>query len=83
MAIPKIMKDIFWKNPFLSVEQKDQLYYELKKLFDMKGSLLIQQQQNRSLKNILRRFWLFRQQGVRSIVIFLILDLKDSLRIRN
>lgn len=26
MAIPKIMKDIFWKNPFLSVEQKDQLY---------------------------------------------------------
>lgn len=83
MAIPKIIKDIFWKNPLLSVEQKDRLYYELKKLFDMKGLLLIQQQQNLSLKNILRRFWLFRQQGVRSIVIFLILDLKDSLRIRN
>lgn len=42
MAIPKIIKDIYWKNPFLSVGQKDQLYYELKKLFDMKGSLLIQ-----------------------------------------
>lgn len=70
MGIPKIIKDIFWKNPLLSVEQKDRLYYELKKLFDMKGLLLIQQQQNLSLKNILRRFWLFRQQGVRSIVIF-------------
>ena len=27
MGIPKIIKDIFWKNPLLSVEQKDRLYY--------------------------------------------------------
>ena len=37
MAIPKIIKDIFWKNPLLSVEQKDRLYYELKKIIRHEG----------------------------------------------
>ena len=37
MAIPKIIKDIYWKNPFLSVEQKDRLYYELKKIIRHEG----------------------------------------------
>ena len=37
VTLRAISKDIYWKNPFLSVEQKDRLYYELKKIIRHEG----------------------------------------------
>ena len=40
MEIPKLVKDIYWKNPFLSTEEKDKLYYRLKKLLQNEGAAI-------------------------------------------
>ena len=81
MAIPKIIKDIFWKNPFLSVEQKDQLYYELKKIIRHEGVTVDSTAAEPLIEKYIAQ--ILAVPSARSIVIFLILDLKDSLRIRN
>lgn len=37
MPIPKIIKDIYWKLPFLSAEQKEAFFYEVKKIIRNEG----------------------------------------------
>lgn len=37
MPIPKIIKDIYWKLPFLSEEQKESFFYEVKKIIRSEG----------------------------------------------
>lgn len=37
MPLPKIIKDIYWKLPFLSAEQKETFFYEAKKIIRNEG----------------------------------------------
>lgn len=37
MAIPHFLKDIYWKLPFLSAEQKEAFIYEAKKIIRNEG----------------------------------------------
>ena len=65
MPLPKIIKDIYWKMPFLLAEQKETFFYEAKKIILNEGVTTFAHGSGLA-ENISNRFSLFLRQKVRN-----------------
>lgn len=68
MPIPSIFKDIFWKLPFLSKQEKEKMYYSLKGIIRSEKIAIAHGERGELLENMLVRFYLilfFRMRPLR------------------